>query len=305
MRTFGKIGDGVLAVVVFWGIAGCSATTPGAVPAAPAIRAAQPEPAKAKATPMLAVAAKGSGSVVVYDAAYKPIETITGFRAGAIYDDHYDQDGNLYVTDEVNSVVDEYAKSHTSPTFQYSTLVRGPIGVATDSNDDVYVANYDEGITEYNQKQNVAIHTCTIPGYSVGVAVGKGGRIFVTFNGFSSGNGGIVEFAHGLSDCKEVTLKASLKGPYTGKLQVDQHGNLIVADQESSAVDVIAPPYSSITRKISGFPLPFGVALNKTDTLLYVACDRGVRVVSYPKGTLVEKLRGQEIVKPVGVAGYP
>lgn len=304
VRMFGKSGDGIVAILCFLAIAGCSATTPVTVPAGAGLRAVRPEPAKVAATALLAVAAQRSGSVVVFDAGYNRIETISGFTAGAIYDDRYDRDGNLYVTDEVNSIVDEYAKGHTKPTFQYTTLVRGPIGVTTDSDGDVYVANYVEGITEYRQKRNVAIHSCTIPGYAVGVAE-KGGRIFVTFNGFSSGNGGIVEFAHGLSDCNGVVLKVVLKGPYTGKLQIDRQGNLVVADQESSTVDVVAPPYSSITRKITGSRFPFGVALNESDTLLYVAGEHEVRVATYPKGALVKTLSAKDIRKPVGVASYP
>lgn len=306
MRTFGKIGSCILSICALFLIGGCSGTTSGSVPpGATGPAEQQSDSSDAGASSLLAVAGQKSGSVVLYDGAYKPVETITGYAAGAIYDDRYDRHGNLYVTDMDNAVVNEYAKGQTAPTFEYTALVSGPIGVTTDSHDDVYVANYIKGVTEYRQQQNVPIHACTIPGYAVGVAVANADHVFVSFNGFSSGRGGIVEFEHGLNSCKEEVLKATLKGPYTGKLQVDLQENLVVADQESGTVDIIAPPYSSITRAIPGCRGPFGVALNKKNTLLYVACAREVRVDNYPKGLFVKTLRGNGIREPVGVAAYP
>jgi hypothetical protein len=302
-----KVESGLLIILALCTIAGCSGSPSSVLPnenGGTPLTALESMQAGAK-QPVLAVAGQNSGSIVIFDAKYQPIETITGFAKGNIYDDRYDRNGNLYVTDQFDSIVDEYTKGSTIPTFQYTTLVEYPIGVNTDSQDNVYVTNYLSGVSEFNQKVNVPIHSCAVPGYSVGVAVGKAGEVFVTFNSLSSGNGGIVEFPHGLSDCKRKTLNISLKGPYTGKLQLDEKQNLVVADQESRTIDVIAPPYSSITKTIRTCRGPFGIALDKTNTQMYVACGPEVSIVSYPDGTPIHTLKGKDIAYPVGVSTYP
>jgi DNA-binding beta-propeller fold protein YncE len=68
---------------------------------------------------------------------------------------------------------------------------------------------------------------------------------------------------------------------------------LIVCDQNAPAVDVIAPPYTSITRTLgSGFSDPFHVTINKKNSRAYVAdyVTGQVYVLKYPSGKTVATL---------------
>jgi hypothetical protein len=301
MRMFERAGSRLLALSALSLLAGCANSTQLMNPAT--TQATQDLAVKPDAATMLAVAGQKSGTILFYDSTYKVVNTIKGYLKGAIYDDHYDRSGNLYVTDEIHEVVNEYGKGNHVLTFQYTTT-GGPIGVTTDAKNDVYVADYDDGINEYSQGQDTVIESCRIPYHAVGVAVDAKNRVFVTFNSVSSGTSGILEFPDGLSSCNGKLLKVSLKGPYTGQLIVDKNENLIVADQESKAVDIISPPYASISTTLPGFRGPFAVALNSAETTLYVACATYVSVVSYPKGAEIKKLTEPGIY-PVGVAAYP
>ncbi len=73
---------------------------------------------------------------------------------------------------------------------------------------------------------------------------------------------------------------------FAGGLQVDNHARLVACDQ-GVGVDIIPPPYTSISSTITGAADAFHVALNKKNTRVYIA-DLGsgdVLVDKYPSGT--------------------
>jgi DNA-binding beta-propeller fold protein YncE len=87
---------------------------------------------------------------------------------------------------------------------------------------------------------------------------------------------------------------------------LDANKNLIVVDAMGSAptVDIIAPPYTAITRTCgSGFATPYHVALSRSNARLYVADvgNSNVQVLKYPACTSVTTLSGGTLVKPAGV----
>jgi hypothetical protein len=76
---------------------------------------------------------------------------------------------------------------------------------------------------------------------------------------------------------------------------VDKNGNIVICDQNNSTVDVIAPPYSSISGYLgSGYSDPLHVRIGKHDKL---ACidnfnygAASVWVKDYPSGSVIAAL---------------
>jgi DNA-binding beta-propeller fold protein YncE len=219
--------------------------------------------------------------------------TLTGLSAPD--GDFVDAEHNLYVADYANFEIAEFAHGSTSPTFIYNEGINDPINVATDKSGNVYAANWNHGanggVFEYAQGNNVTTNICSVTGGVEGIAVDKSGDVFI--DSVNSGYAGVItEFVGGLSGCHGKTLSISGLGGLGG-MAIDKSGNLIVVDQTNAKVDVIAPPYSSITGTLgSGFSGPFHVTLNETNKEAYVA-DTGtgvIDVLSYPSGKLIDAI---------------
>jgi DNA-binding beta-propeller fold protein YncE len=119
------------------------------------------------------------------------------------------------------------------------------------------------------------------------VAVDKSGDVFVAYLANSTDTGKIAEYTGGLSGCSATNLGVSLEFP--GGMVLDKKSNLVICDQDADAVDIIAPPYSSVTSTLgSGYDDPFHVTVNKKNKQAYVANYAGedVFVLSYPAGAL-------------------
>ena len=255
----------------------------------------------------LAVSDFGTGAVEILNHAYNLHQTITSGLNGPD-GDWYDQAGNLYVANYNGPYVQEYAPGGSSPSVTYSTGLGDPINVTTDESSNVYVVDYNFGgagfVNEYTQGLNQVSHTCSLPGAPEGIAVGETGAVFVSYNNGSTAN--IVEYRHGLTGCHAHLLGVGLN--FAGGMQIDNHKNLVACDQTAGAIDIIAPPYSSVTSSITGYTDPFHVALNKGNSLMFVA-DVGAAVVyvqNYPSGSLVTTLGSSNgLVDPAGIATFP
>jgi hypothetical protein len=249
--------------------------------------------------------------VKILNSSYTLISTITNgvSTADGIW---YDQAKNLYVANYAAAVVQEYANGATSPTFTYSAGLVDPINVTTDENGNVFVADYNyfnmpAWVNEYAQGSNTVRHTCSIVGAPDGIAIGENGQVFVGYE-LGEGNAAIVEFKHGLSGCNGTTLGVAMN--FIGGMQIDKQKNLVVGDLLQRAVDIIAPPYSSVTSSITNVAQPFRVALSKDNSLIFIA-DIGqytndVVVDNYPSGSNVTTLGSANgLSNPAGVATRP
>jgi hypothetical protein len=256
----------------------------------------------------LAVSDFGSGAVEVLNRSFGLHNTITNGLNGPD-GDWYDQAGNLYVANYNGIDVQEYPPNGSSPSFTYTAGLGDPINVTTDEAGNVYVADYNFGgtgfVNEYAQGSNSVMNTCTVGGAPEGIAVGETGAVFLSYNN-GGGTANIAEFKHGLAGCHATVLGVALN--FAGGMQIDNHKNLVACDQTAGAVDIIAPPYSSVTSSITGFFDPFHVALNKTNTLVFVAdvANANVPVDNYPSGSNVTTLGAANgISDPAGVATNP
>ncbi|MBV9720187.1 MAG: hypothetical protein JOZ77_12780 [Candidatus Eremiobacteraeota bacterium] len=218
---------------------------------------------------------------VLANKTWKPAGTITN---GITCPDGnwVDAKGNLYVAncDTSAPTVVEYAKGASSPTFTYSSGMTDPVGVTTDSHGNVYESDFEGGaVNEYAQGSNTVIASCKPPnGLVEAAAVSKTGAVFV------ASENGVVEYAKGLSGCSETTLGVTTG--FDGGMVLDRKSDLVLCDQDNNVVDIIAPPYSSVTGTISAAD-PRAVTVNKKNNQAYIASygDDAVYVDSYPAGT--------------------
>jgi hypothetical protein len=200
--------------------------------------------------------------------------------------------GKLYVANFAGDDVTEYSSPKVA--FTYDSGMVDPVGVTTDSAENVYEADYDfpinDGfVNEYAQGSNTVVATCHPGGGAEGVAVDRRGDVFVTFNTGSEGL--IEEYPRGLAGCKGKLLPVTFG--FAGGVTIDKQKNLIVCDQFNASVDIVAPPYTSITGTLgSGYADPFHVTIDKANDQAYVAdlSAAAVYIVNYPSGTNVATL---------------
>ncbi len=210
-----------------------------------------------------------------------------------------DELGNFYVADLGAGNIKEYAPHAEFPGFTYNTGMKAPVDVTVDRNGNVYEADSPLGesgagsVREYAQRSNVPIHTCATGGDATsgadGVAVDREGDVFVVTGPK------ILEYKHGLSGCVATPLDVTL---YSGDgIALDRNENLIVTDAAGS-LDIIAPPYTHITRQLDFSPgLPIEVRINKNNTLLFLVAQNppglfggNILVLDYPSGAVLESL---------------
>jgi len=203
---------------------------------------------------------------------------------------------DLYIADYLGVDVTEYS-SPTTLAFTYNAGMIDPIDVTVDKHGNVFEADYNYSgglagfVNEYAQQTNTVSATCSPGGGVEGVVVDKHGDVFADYNTTASGTGLIVEYKGGLSGCHGTVLPVSLA--FAGGMALDKQDNLLVCDQNAAKVDVIAPPYTSVTGSFgSGYTVPFHVTINAKNTQAYVAdySTGNVYVLSYPSGTNIATL---------------
>jgi hypothetical protein len=214
-----------------------------------------------------------------------------------------DRRQNLYVANSLGPV-NEYDSSGKL-IFAYESAGSAR-GVTTDKSGNVYTAGVD--VSEYPQGEDNAL-SCELPDIEpVSVAVDKDGDVFAGVF-LHDAKGKIVEYVHGLagSKCNATTLPIEFSSPAYG-IAFDKQGNLLATDPDKGVgdIDVLAPPYTSITRRINaGSPWPVAVTINKTNSRVYVSDSsmKVVQVLTYPAGAKVATLgTGEKLSEPVSAA---
>ena len=252
----------------------------------------------------------------------------------------------LYVADYATNSVDIFQRvaQRWTSVGHIKESVREPLGVWVDANANLYVANGDGPLTEYDssgkliftyesagfsrnvttdragnvftsgrtevseypQGSDVAF-SCESPNGNLGgIAVDKDGDVFVGTSNKSGVKGRILEYAHGLgpSNCQSTKLSIVLRTVPHG-LAIDKEGNLLATatNAGSGDIDVIAPPYTSVTSTINARgPWPASVTINRTNTQIYVAdtSTYQVSVIAYPGGASKSVLGEDEgLTQPV------
>jgi DNA-binding beta-propeller fold protein YncE len=224
--------------------------------------------------------------VLLKDKTYAEVDALTNGIYGP--DGAFiDKKGNFYVANFEDVNIAEYAPHGTKPKFMYNAGMTDPVDVTVDGHGNVYEADYLGGfVAEYAQKSNIQLYHCS-PGEVEGVAVDQSGDVFVDFGS------SIVEYTGGLSGCVATPLGVTLES--AGGMAIDRHEDLVVCDQLGQAVDVIAPPYTTVTRVLQSGYAPFHVTINRDNRLAFVASvdDASVYVVDYATGGALATLEGK------------
>jgi DNA-binding beta-propeller fold protein YncE len=252
---------------------------------------------------------------ILANGTYKNVGSIS-YGISYPVDDFLDKKGNLYVANAYPySNIMEYAPGKTTPSFTYNAGMFGPQGVSVDGAGNVYEVDFSLGsVNEYAQGSNVVLHTCPVANPE-GVAIDASGNVFVDALNTALNGTNIIEYIGGLIKrghpyrCQPTTLGATLV--FGAGMVLDNNNDLVVCDQNgnSPAVDIIAPPYSRITRTLgSGYSDPYHVTLNKSNALAFVA-DAGldeVFVYAYKTNTLVATLgSGNGLAAPFSAVDGP
>lgn len=204
-----------------------------------------------------------------------------------------DRRGNLYVANAGGTPsITEYAPNATSPSFTYSVGMVSSISVSVDAHGNVYEADGTGYARQYFQGVNSPVAGCTPSGATgvTGVAVDAANDVFVGV--ITGGVNFIAEYPGGFGDCShEKVLTAPVVFPYG--MSIDKNDDLVVADSGNAQVDVIDPPYSSVTRTIgAGFLEPTTVTLSRDNKLAF-ATDfqvHDVFVINYQTGAMITTL---------------
>jgi len=294
-------------------LAGCGGsqppiTAPGAMPQARAMVAHTD-----RALPTTLNIGKLKADLFVDDSSHDAVEILkngTWHNLGSITQgiaypngNWVDSRRNLYVTNAFDSsaYISEYGRSGKLK-FTYSSGMKFPAAVATDSEGNVYEADSFTGVNEYRQGSNVVVASCPqLGGGQRGIAVDSHRNVFVTY-GNGSDAGAIEEYSGGLAGCPAKTLGVALGLP--GGIALDKNANLLVCDETNRSVDVIASPYSQISGYLgSDYLYPLDVSINQDNSQAYVTDwgDIEVDVLSYPSGSKIATLNSNNgIRQPTG-----
>jgi DNA-binding beta-propeller fold protein YncE len=256
---------------------------------------------------------KGAGVLYVDDAgkqtvdifkngSWKKLGGITG-GIGDIDLNWVDSKGNFYFAQFSPGDIVEYPLGASAPSFTYDSKMEFPVDVATDRAGNVYeVDEQTSSVNEYAQHSN-----------TISVSCGNGGALFLSEAIDSSGDvfvgveigarGRIVEYVGGLNGCHATQLGVALNFP--GGMALDKKGDIVICDQGNNSVDIIPPPYSSVSGTLgSGYSMPVSVRLNRRNDEAYVVNEgppNAVFVLRYPTGSLIKKLSSKNGIS--GAAG--
>ena len=309
MKTFSAIFS--TSAAAFAVLSGCSSAAMNAPLSTPAHDAA---PAKYAGVKDLYVADYDTGTVFRFkNDRYTPDGTIASGISGP-WDVTLDRSGNLYVANAAGANITEYAPGASTPSFTYSYGMTSPRLLSVDRHGNLFETDftgYDGNgtVSEYPQGTNYPLYSCPVTG-PWGVTTDSLGDVFVDGNIIHGGGGYIEEFKGGLAGCSPKMLGAKVESA-TG-IAIDRGDNLLVADSNAGRIDVIPPPYSSISRHLStGRWDPSFIAIDSTNGKVFASASgfyhSYVVTVNYATGKLEHQLgyaRGG-FGSPYGVVDAP
>jgi|HubBroStandDraft_4_1064222.scaffolds.fasta_scaffold00009_127 DNA-binding beta-propeller fold protein YncE len=202
----------------------------------------------------------------------------------------------LYVANNTSNAgnVAEYRPNYSTPIFTYTNGLTQVADVSTQVLSNVhyvFVTGFSAGfVKEFKRDTNTVIATCYPGGTQVfGVAVAPNGSVFVAYDD-NMGLGHIVEYVGGLGGCNGTLLPITFG--YVLGMVLDNAGRLVICQDNPPAVDVIDPPYSSISGTLgSGYSSPEDLSINANNALAFVSDGHvQIRVLQYPSGTLIHTL---------------
>jgi hypothetical protein len=220
---------------------------------------------------------------------------------------YVDIHGTLYVCNFGAGTVTEYPKGQITHSKTLAGSV-GPKYVVAGTDGTVYVADFVSGsngkLYEYAGGSTTPTTTITFQTFPAGVALDRRNKLYVAYNDSTNNDIEVLKFTPGKT--KGRNLGIHLKFGNAGGVTFDKKGNLLVDDQSLPGVDVFPPGATTPSKQITGFSLAYQIALNHSDTHLYVSDPFGPSVaeVAYPSGTPIRSI-SNSLAGAYGVATSP
>ncbi|MGA8532892.1 MAG: hypothetical protein WB615_02150 [Candidatus Tumulicola sp.] len=193
----------------------------------------------------------------------------------------------VYATNIGNNTITAYKPHRTKPSLRISTGVDTPTGLTVDAAGTVYCANVgNDTITVYPKGQTTPSLTIPITGSPEYLAIDGSDNLYVTYFGGSKGSG-VLKFAPGSTTGQDLGL--DMTGG--GALEVDRSGNIVIADNYGSTIDVFPANQTEPSRRIgmAGGGEAFGLSLSEKDHKLFASVLTNdvftVQQLDYPKLT--------------------
>lgn len=291
MRTFSKNAGFSAAAIAAAVLYGCSATTPQLPPGARnqsfTVRTAQHG---SNPVPQVYVSSRGCGPLLCVQGFMKDgtyVDTLTGLvnPEGLAFD----KKGNLYVADLYYGYVAVYSPGATAPSRTIADPdPGGPLLVAVDSHQDIWVTNTDSFSHRFKRRDNsenimefghrgylMEVVVCPhVSQYNGGLVVDHEGNVF--FQGQKRSHGHdyevVEEIPKGKTLCRQ--LHTQLQGPAWGGLALTNSGDLVVGDwQSNEAITYAAPSFSKVIARTSFANITRlrGLALTQDNTQIWIA----------------------------------
>jgi hypothetical protein len=274
-------------------LAGCSMSTPVAAPIG---TSALQNSTQATSAGLLFVANGRSNVVEIY--AKKPPNALVGEITDGISGPNgmaVDAAGNLFVANVDNQTVTKYPPGSTKPsktyTMGFNQRLTNPLNVAVGKDGTLYLVNYINNgsqVLEYPRRSMTPSIAININGGAEGLALDAGNNLYVSFNG--AVHAGILKFAPGSTTGTDLGISLM----FAGGLAFDGRGNLVACDQTAPAIEVFPPGATKPSRTFTnGLFDPYHIAFGQHFDRLYVAdsVSDNVPVLSYPDGTIIDKIR--------------
>lgn len=218
-----------------------------------------------------------------------------------------DRNGTLYVCNFGAGTVTEYPAGQTSPSKTLTGTI-GPKYVTAGNDGTVYVSDFANGssgkVYEYAGGSTTPTLAIPISPYPAGLALDSHNRLYVAYGDTTNNDLEVLRFAPGKTKGKNLGIHQKSGNP--GGMTIDNHQDLVIADQAFAVVDIFPPGATSPSKQIGGFNLAYQVALNKADTRLWVSDPFGpsVQQVTYPAGVPTQS-RSNSLSGAFGVATSP
>jgi hypothetical protein len=180
-----------------------------------------------------------------------------------------DRYGNLYVANDGNDTVTEYAPGATTPSMTYSLDLARPLYPMVDSHGNLWVTNADTGtVVEYRNGKNSVNQVLQTPGVEAdGLDFDPQGNLYVAYRG-SGGSGSIEEFPPGSS--QGTILGMTLNQPQS--VVVTSNGTILTVETGGTdRIDVFPPGYQTPTLEVGVKDVPTELAITSTQRALYIS----------------------------------
>jgi DNA-binding beta-propeller fold protein YncE len=303
----------VIAFALSFGLQGCSGNSfLSAVPAATSsglVPSGRPSlgwlSARTKQNRLLYVADPQASDIMIYPQGEINAQPIGEISEGIAhpFGITVDRRGTLFVANAGNATVTEYPAGSTTPSVTLSDGISDPIAVTVDSAGRVYVSESAAGtILEFSPTGLSPKRKTTKLSYPDGMITDASDTLYATYSN-SPPPSGVAKCASKLRPCVKLSLETSL----AADVKLDLQGDIAVADDDASKVDIFSPDGSQLLRTIdAGYSAPQEIALDPEDRILYLAD------FSYGSADLYDYKSGQEIGSvtaglqgAAGVALYP